>query len=118
MAASDPFVKIRGLIEDMIAKLVKEAEEEATRQAFCQKEMGASRKAQDDKQMKADKFKVRIDKAATDIAMLTEEVKVLESEVASIDKAQEEATAIRNTEHTDYSKASSDFKESAEAVAK
>merc|ERR1719235_2594569 len=40
MATSDPFVKIRGLIEDMIAKLLKEAEEEATQKAFCDKEMG------------------------------------------------------------------------------
>merc|ERR1719408_1221656 len=38
MASSDPFVKIRGLIEDMITKLLKEAEEEATQKAFCDKE--------------------------------------------------------------------------------
>merc|ERR1719240_1434134 len=44
MATSDPFVKIRGLIEDMIAKLVKEAEEEATQKAFCDAEMGKSKK--------------------------------------------------------------------------
>merc|ERR1719262_558388 len=118
MAASDPFVKIRGLIEDMIAKLVKEAEEEATHEAFCQKEMGSSKAAQEDKQMKVDKYKVRIDKAATEIAKLTEEVKTLEGEVAEIDKAQAEATEIRNTEKTEYLKASTDFKESAEAVAK
>merc|ERR1719160_1003005 len=45
VASSDPFVKIRGLIEDMIAKLLKEAEEEATQKAFCDKEMGASKKS-------------------------------------------------------------------------
>merc|ERR1719473_1689027 len=43
MATSDPFVKIRGLIEDMIAKLLKEAEEEATQKAFCDAEMGKSK---------------------------------------------------------------------------
>merc|ERR1719201_68389 len=48
MAASDPFVNIRGLIEDMIAKLLKEAEEEATQKAFCDAEMGKSKKSQDE----------------------------------------------------------------------
>merc|ERR1719420_2913633 len=38
VASSDPFVKIRGLIEDMIEKLLKEAQEEATQKAFCDKE--------------------------------------------------------------------------------
>merc|ERR1719159_2406563 len=51
MATSDPFVKIRGLIEDMIAKLLKEAEEEATQKAFCDAEMGKSKKNQEEKTM-------------------------------------------------------------------
>merc|ERR1719265_1140632 len=43
VAGSDPFVKIRGLIEDMISKLIKEAQEEATQKAFCDAEMGKSK---------------------------------------------------------------------------
>merc|ERR1719335_1979117 len=46
-ASSDPFVKIRGLIEDMIEKLLKEAQEDATHEAFCQEEMGKSTKSKD-----------------------------------------------------------------------
>jgi hypothetical protein len=118
MASSDPFVKIRGLIEDMIAKLLKEAEEEATQKAFCDAEMGKSKKSQDEKTMTLDKLSARIDGATSTIAELTEGIKTLESEVATIDKAQAEATSIRTTEHEDYVKASSDFKASAEAVAK
>merc|ERR1719161_858992 len=49
MARSDPFVKIRGLIEDMIAKLLKEAQEEATHQAFCEEELGKSKKSKEEK---------------------------------------------------------------------
>jgi len=118
MASSDPFVKIRGLIEDMIAKLLKEAQEEATQKAFCDQEIGKSKKSQDEKQSKIDGYQVRIDKATTGIASLTEEVKELEAEVANIDKAQAEATAQRTTEHTDYVAASTDFRDSAQAVAK
>lgn len=118
MARSDPFVKIRGLIEDMIAKLLKEAQEEATQKAFCDEEIGKSTKAQEEKQSKVDEYTTRIDKASSTIAQLTEDVKELEAEVAEIDKAQAEASEIRTKENTDYIKASTDFKESAEAVAK
>jgi len=118
MATSDPFVKIRGLIEDMIAKLLKEAEEEATQKAFCDKEMGASTTSKEEKTMTLDKLQSRIDGATSTIAENTEAIKTLEAEVAAIDKAQAEATAIRTTEHEDYLVASKDFKDSAEAVAK
>merc|ERR1719149_163223 len=75
MATSDPFVKIRGLIEDMIGKLLKEAEEEATQKAFCDKEMGKSKTSQDEKMMKLDKLQTRIDGATTTISENTESIK-------------------------------------------
>merc|ERR1719201_2661967 len=118
MATSDPFVKIRGLIEDMIAKLLKEAEEEATQKAFCDAEMGKSKTSQDEKTATLDKLSARIDGATSTIAELTEAIKTLEAEVAEIDKAQAEATTLRTTEKEDYLVASKDFKDSAEAVAK
>jgi len=116
VASSDPFVKIRGLIEDMIAKLMKEAQEEATQKAFCDTEMGKSKKSQAEKTATIDKLQTRIDGAEATIAELTEAVKTLESEIADIDKAQAEATEIRTKEAADNSAAISDFRQSADAV--
>lgn len=117
MAGSDPFEKIKGLITEMIDKLVKEAQEAATHEAFCQEEMGKTKKAQDDKTMKLDKYTTRVDEGVSKIAELKESIKALESEVASIDKSQAEATALRTSENEEYSRASKDFKDSANAVA-
>merc|ERR1719262_1463234 len=64
------------------------------------------------------KYKTRMDQAATTIAESTESIKDLESEIAEIDKAQAEATEIRMKENEEYKKASKDFKDSAEAVAR
>merc|ERR1719160_1265344 len=116
IASSDPFVKIRGLIEDMIEKLLKEAQEEATQKAFCDKEMGASKKSEAKKKATIDKLQTRIDGNEAKIAELTDAIKALEAEVAEIDKAQAEATAIRTKEKTDNLAAIKDFRDSAEAV--
>merc|ERR1719217_969731 len=118
MAASDPFAKIKGLINDMIEKLLKEAQEEATHEAFCQEEMGKSKKSQADKTMKLDKFTARVDESSSKVETLTEQIKTLEAEVAEIDKAQAEATKIRTKEHEEFSSVSKDYKDSATAVAK
>jgi len=116
IASSDPFVKIRGLIEDMIEKLLKEAQEEATQKAFCDKEMGASKKSQSQKMATIDKLQARIDGNSAKIAELEDAIKSLEAEVADIDKAQSEATAIRTKEKTDNLAAIKDFRDSANAV--
>merc|ERR1719160_1917 len=63
VAGSDPFVKIRGLIEDMIAKLLKEAQEEATQKAFCDEEMGKSKASQAEKTSKIDMYESRMNTA-------------------------------------------------------
>jgi len=118
VARSDPFVKIRGLIESMIAKLLKEAQEAATREAFCQEEMGKSQASQDEKTASLDNLNARIDGASSTIAQLEDAIKTLDAEVADIDRAQAEAVAIRTKENSDYAVASKDFKDSAEAVAR
>jgi len=117
-ASSDPFVKVRSLIDSMIAKVIREAEEAATKEAFCQEEMGKGKKSQTDKSAAADKHKTRMDSAATQIAELTQAIQKLTAEIAEIDSSQAEATALRSEEHEDYNKASSDQKQSADATAK
>merc|ERR1719333_2080872 len=116
VAAADPFAKVKGLIEEMIASLLKQAEEEATQKAFCDEEMGKSKKSQADKTSKLDKFTARVDKATSGKAELEGAVKQLEAEIAEIDKATAEATKIRTAENADNVKAMTEFKESAEAV--
>merc|ERR1719191_1614036 len=85
-ATTDPFEKIRGLIEDMIAKLVAEANEEATQKAFCDEEQGKSTKQKEVKMAKLDDLQARLDKAKTAKAQLEGAIKELEAEVAAIDK--------------------------------
>ena len=116
-ARSDP-CKIRGLIEDMIAKLTKEAAEEADQKSFCDEEISESKAKQADLTGKLDKTSARIAKADADKAKLLEEIKTLEAEVAEIDAGQAEATKMREEAHSEYVKASTDFKDSAAAVAK
>merc|ERR1719159_1908229 len=100
----------------MIAKLLKEAEEEATQKAFCDTEMGKSKTSQSEKTATLDKLSARIDGASSTIAENTEAIKTLEAEIAAIDKAQAEATEIRTTESADNQAAISDFRQSADAV--
>lgn len=115
-AGSDPFGKVRGLIEDMISKLVEEANQEATQKAFCDEEIGKSTKSRAAKTASLDKLQSRIDKASAGKAQLEEDIKELQSETAGIDKAQAEATKIRGEEHATYLKSSKDFKDAASAT--
>merc|ERR1719271_1569958 len=68
--------------------------------------------------MKLEKHASRIEQAEATIAEATKNIKTLEGEIAEIDSAQAEATKVRTEENTDYKKASQDFRDSAEAVAR
>merc|ERR1719393_498378 len=116
-AASDPFGKVRSMIEDMIAKLLQEAAEEATQKAFCDKEIGESKASKDEKQGKLDKVNARLEKAESSIATLTEEITTLSKDVAESDAAVAKATKIRSEEKSVFMAVSKDLTECQEAVA-
>merc|ERR1719375_1239331 len=102
----------------MIAKLVTEANEEATQKGFFDEEKAKSDAAKDEKSMTIDQLASRMDKASATVVLLEQKVKTLEAEIAALDKGNAEATKIRSEEKATYVKASSDFKLASEAVEK
>lgn len=112
---SDPMAKIRGLIEEMIAKLMEEAQAEASQKAFCDEEIGKSKKTLAVKSSKIEKYKARLDEATVARSKAQEEMKDLEAAMSAIDEEQAEATKIRNEEYEEFLKAQKDFKSSADA---
>jgi len=114
---SDPFVKVRGMVEAMITRLMEEAAAEADANAFCTTEMSKSKAKQADLTAQSDMHAVRIEKGEASKAQLNEAIKTLEAEIAEIDAGQAEATSLRQKEHEAYVAASTEYKQSAEAVA-
>lgn len=115
-AASDPFSKLQGMIQDMINKLVEEANAESTQKEFCDTEKAKTFKSKDKKSDRLDSLKVRLDKASTAVADLEENVKTLQTELAEDDKANSKATEIRNEERVTNEKAAKDYADGAQAV--
>merc|ERR1719321_1467981 len=101
-AAADPFEKIKGLISDMVAKLVTEANEEASQKAFCDEEKAKSSKEQEEKSMRSDDLQSRLDSATAAQASRNQDIKELQKEIAELDSSVAAATALREKEHTTY----------------
>merc|ERR1719377_230540 len=116
LMGADPFGKVKGMIQEMIEKLVAEAQKEASHKAFCDKEMSETKAKRDDKQSDLDDLNTKIDKATTKIAKLTEEIATLQAELAAIAKLQKEATAMRDEEAAAWAAAKADFESGIEGV--
>merc|ERR1719269_580096 len=98
----DVFAKIKGLISDMIAKLEKEAEEEATEKAYCDEEMSKTKAKKGELEDTIAALTSKIDKAAARSAELKEEVAELQSELATLMKEQDEMDSVRSESNGIY----------------
>merc|ERR1740130_2637130 len=87
-ATDDVFAKVKGLIGDMIAKLEKEAESEATEKAYCDEEMAKTEAKKAELEAVVTKLTSKIDLAAAKSAELKGEVKTLGAELATLAKEQ------------------------------
>merc|ERR1719379_2048898 len=91
----DVFAKVKGLIQDMIDRLLKEAAAEATEKAFCDEEMAKTEEKKADLEADIAKLTSKIDMAAARSAKLKEEVKTLQEELAALAKLQAEMDKTR-----------------------
>merc|ERR1719356_1154562 len=108
-AGEDPFVKVKGLIKDMIAKLESEADAAATEKAYCDEQIAKTEAKKSELEDDISKLTAKIDSKSAKSAMLKEEVKVLQSELAALAKEKAEMDQIRSEQNAAYLKAKSDL---------
>jgi len=113
---ADPFAKVKGMISEMIDKLVAQAAEEASHKAFCDKEMSESKEKIDDHTATIDKFTTRKDKATAAIEKLKEEIATLQDELATIAKQQAAMDKMRAEEKAAYAEAKKDYEDGIEGL--
>merc|ERR1719482_921679 len=99
----------------LIEKLEKEAKEAADLHEFCKAEKEKTSKAIKKKTMTIDELDARIETASTKKETLDQSIADLTDEIAEMDKSQAEATALRNEEHANFVKTTTDFTAAAEA---
>jgi len=114
----DPFVKVKGLIEDMITQLTEEAAAEAQEKAYCDEQLAKTKAKKEELDDDIEKLTVKSDQATSKSAKLKEEVQELESELAALTKLQAEMDKIRQETHAEYVTAKDDLELALKGVRK
>merc|ERR1719161_2733504 len=79
----DPFKKIKKMIQDMVDKLMEEANEEAEHKGFCDTEMGTNKNTRDEKTSMVDELTADITKLGEDAAALGDAISAIDAAVTT-----------------------------------
>jgi len=100
----DPFAKVKGLISGLLDKLLDEADADATKKTYCDKEMSETQDAQDNKESEIEKLTTQIDTMSANSKRLKGQVSVLQKELGALAKEQAEMDKLRLEEKAGYEK--------------
>merc|ERR1719281_1400616 len=109
MTGEDPFAKVKGLIRDLIDRLMAEAHAEATEKAYCDEQMAKTEAKKSELEDDIATLTAKIDKAASASAILKEEVKQLQEDLAELAKLQAQMDKTRQDQHAAYTEAKADL---------
>lgn len=112
----DPFAKVKQLVSDMLAKLTKEAEEDATQKAFCDKEMAETKAKKEDKTAEADKLSTKVEQKEAQSSKLKEEVATLQKELAELASTQSKMDQLRSEEQAAYEQAKPELEKAVSGI--
>jgi hypothetical protein len=112
----DVFAKVKGLISDMIQKLQEEAEADATKKAWCDKEMAENAEKKEDKSAELAKLNTAIEQKSAQSAKLKEEVATLQKELAALANEQAQMDKLRQAEKAAYEKNKPEMEKGLEGI--
>jgi len=115
---ADVFGKVKGLISEMITKLTKEAESEATEKAYCDEQMAKTEAKKAELEADVSKLTNKIDRAASQSAARKGEVKALEADLAALAKTQAEMDSIRRETQANFDVAQAELTQGLTGVRK
>jgi len=113
---ADPFKKVKKMIDDMITKLLEEANEEADHKGWCDKEMAVNGQTREDKTEEVNALAAEMDKLKADVLKLTGQIADLGDAIAEIDATVAKATEVRTAEKAKNAATIEDAKEAQTAV--
>jgi len=102
--SSDPFVKVKELISDMIKRLVKEAGEEADHKEYCDRERAHTSEKKKDRIARSNKLSSQINTQSASAAELKDEVARLHDELATLEQQQLQAINLRSEQKAEFEK--------------
>jgi len=97
-AAEDPLKKVKKMIEDMVSKLMEEANEEAEHKSFCDTEIGTNKNTRDAKTEEVEKLTALIEELTAKIAKLGADAADLSAQITDLDAAVAKASTLRSDE--------------------
>merc|ERR1719327_1507160 len=86
------------MIDGMITRLLNEANEDANKEGFCDKEFGKNKVTRNKLSEDIDALEAAVEEGKATIMMLTEEIATLSKELADLEASVKEATKIRGEE--------------------
>jgi len=114
---SDPFVKVKKMIKDLITKLMEEAAGESEHKGWCDTELSTNEQTRKEKTAGVEALHAQIDELEASIAKLTEDIANLNQAISDLNSAIAKATELRNNEKTKNTDTIADSKEAQTAVA-
>merc|ERR1719188_2663883 len=115
-SGEDPFVKVKGLLTDMISKLEAEAGSDAKQDAYCKEEMADSNAKKDDKTALIEKLSTKISQMSAQSTSLKDSVATLQQELADLAATQSHMDKIRSEESALFATAKKELTEGIEGV--